>query len=379
MNWNHYRAIVRKEFVQIIRDPGTLLMLTLGPIFLLLVFIFMLTSDIRNVPTAIVDLSDNEASQALINALNEADEIDITLNLDSIDEANPYFDRGEIRVLIVIPENYGDALPLILGTLDQFRIIVDGTEPLSAERALEKAFSIIEDDMRRIVEEAPGGAVLSSWMNLPVTTNIERLYNPELRNLVGFFPGIAAMVLSLPGIGLTLAITRERELGTLENLVATPIGKFALLSGKITPYLIFGVLDALLIVAVGYFVFDMPFRGNLFAFTFVSFFFMVSNMGLGLLISVMVKSQQLAMVVAFLIFLIPGFFLSGIFFPMWAMPAEVQLDLMALPVTHYVAISQGMYLQGATLADLWVNTLALIVLSITMLTLSMMVFRKKVA
>ena len=178
------------------------------------------------------------------------------------------------------------------------------------------------------------------------------LYNPDLRSLIGFFPGLAAMVLSLPGIALTLAIVRERELGTLENLVATPISKLGLLLGKITPYLIFGTLDALLIVGVGRVMFDVPFRGNLLAYLFVSFLFMISNMGLGLLISVLVRSQQAALIVALLVFLIPGFFLSGVFFPVWAMPLILRLDLLALPVTHYVAISQGMYLQGTTLGDL---------------------------
>lgn len=125
--------------------------------------------------------------------------------------------------------------------------------------------------------------------------------------------------------------------------------------------------------------FDIPFHGNLLSYTLVSFFFMVSNMGLGLLISVLVGSQQLAMIVAFLVFFIPGFFLSGIFFPTWVMPFVLRIDLMALPVTHFVAISQGMYLQGSSLADLWLNTIALIVLSLMVLGISVELFRKKVA
>lgn len=376
---NHYRAIVRKEFTQIIRDPGTLILLTLGPVFLLLVFVYMLTSDVRDVPTAVVDQSNNAASQNLIATLDAAAEISITEHLNSIEDANPLFDQGAIRLLIVIPPNYGSTLALMTGGVPQFRIVADGTEPVSAERALERVYSIIEDDVRQIVSQSPVGGFAAALMDLPVSIKTETLYNPDLRGLVGFFPGIAAMVLSLPGIALTLAIVRERELGTLENLVATPISKLGLLLGKITPYLIFGTLDALVIVGVGRVLFNVPFRGNLLAYLFVSFLFMLSNMGLGLLISVLVRTQQVAMIVSMLIFLLPGFFLSGVFFPAWAMPLILRLDLLALPVTHYVAISQGMYLQGTPLGDFVWNAAALAALGVAMLALSMAVFRKKVA
>ncbi len=376
---NHYRAIVRKEFYQIIRDPGTLILLTLGPVFLLLVFVYMLTSDVRDVPTAVVDLSNNEASQNLIAEMDAAQEIHITQHLQSADDANPLFDRGEIRVLVVIPANYGNTLALMTGNVPQFQIVVDGTEPISAERAMERIYTIIEDDMRQIVSKSVIGGFAASLLDIPVNIETTALYNPDLRSLIGFFPGLAAMVLSLPGIALTLAIVRERELGTLENLVATPISKLGLLLGKITPYLVFGTLDALLIVGVGRVMFAMPFRGNLLAYLFVSFLFMISNMGLGLLISVLVRSQQTAIIVAMLVFLLPGFFLSGVFFPVWAMPLLLRLDLLALPVTHYVAISQGMYLQGTPLAAFGWNVVALALLSVAMLALSMAVFRKKVA
>jgi len=376
---NHYRAIVRKEFYQIIRDPGTLILLTLGPVLLLLVFVFMLTSDVRDVPTAVIDLSDNAASQHLIATLDSADEIHITDHLASDADANPLFDKGAIRLLVVIPPNYGNTLALMTGSIPQFKIVLDGTEPVSAERAMECIYTIVEDDQRQIVSQSPVGGLAAVLMDLPVKIETTALYNPDLRSLIGFFPGIAAMVLSLPGVALTLAIVRERELGTLENLVATPISKLGLLLGKITPYLIFGTLDALLIVGVGWVMFAMPFRGSLLAYLFVTFIFMLSNMGLGLLISILVRSQQTAMIISMLVFLVPGFFLSGIFFPTWAMPLILRLDLLALPITHYVAISQGMYLQGTPLTDFVWNVVALALLSVAVLALSMVVFRKKVA
>lgn len=379
MNLNHYRAIVRKELYQILRDPGTLILLTLGPVFLLLVFVFMLTSDVRDVPTAVVDLSNNDASQNLIQEIDAAPEVHITQHLASAEDANRLFDEGAIRILIVIPADYGNTLTLLAGQIPRFQIVVDGTEPISAEQALDKIYTIVEDDLRQIVKNSVVGGLVANMLDLPIQIDTTRLYNPDLRSIVSYFPGIAAMVLSLPGIALTLAIVRERELGTLESLVATPISKLGLLFGKITPYLIFGTLDALLIVGVGKVLFNMPFRGNLLAYTFASFLFMISNMGLGLFISVLVRSQQVAMIVAILVFMVPGFFLSGVFFPVWVMPLILRIDLLVLPVVHYVAISQGMYLQGTALANLWLNLVALAVLSIGMLALSISVFRKKVA
>jgi ABC-2 type transport system permease protein len=358
MKLNHYLAIVRKEFYHAIREPATLVMLTLGPVLLLLVFVYMMTADVKNAPVAVVDLAGTDASKQFVEDIDALEVADVVKRPSSTDGIEDMFDNEEVRAVIVLPEDFGQGMAV------QAEIYIDGTEPVSAERVLEAVYALGE-------EQSP--------FEMPVKVAVERRYNPDLSNVVAFFPGIAAIVLSLPGIALTLALAREHELGTMEQLIATPVNKLALLLGKITPYLIFGMLDVFLILAVGRVAYDVPFRGNLLEFTFLSFFFVVSNMGVGLLIAVFMRSQQVAMVVAFLVFFVPSFFLSGVFFPISAMPWIVQIELLMVPVTHYVTISKAMYLQGTSIGALWLNMVALAGLSVGLVAMSVALFRKKVA
>lgn len=394
MNLQHLWAIARKEFRHILRDPGTLIMLSIGPILLLLPFVYAITADVKNAPVAVIDEAKNAASTELITRIDNTAVAKVTQHLASVDEADKLFDRDEIRAVVVIPEHYGemdyygipknasDMLKMLQGNFDtgnipQIEIIVDGTEPMSAERVVTGVYNVTEAHFRELATKAL--PAIAPFLDAPVKINSERRYNPDLRNVVDYFPGLAAMVLSLPGIALTLAITNEREHGTLENLVAMPVSRAGMLLGKIVPYLAFGLVDALVMLVVGQVFYDVPFRGNVLQFTVISFFFMVSNMGLGLLISVLVHSQQLAMVVSMLVFFLPSAFFSGIFFPVSAMPWIMQIELQSLPVVHYVILSKAMYLQGASIVTMWFNALMLVVLSIAVLAAAVALFRKKVA
>ena len=382
MNLNHLWAVTRKEFYHILREPATLLTVTVGPLFLLIIFVYAMTSDVRDVPVAVIDHAGNERAAALIERLDATQEIDITERLDSMDEANARMDRNEIRTIIILPQGYGEVNALtMLSGIPQVEIIIDGTEPTSAEQVLERAYTVTEAHMRDIAGEAfenvPGFD--ASLLQLPVKIESERRYNPDLRPVVDFYPGLAAMVLSLPAVALVVALTREHELGTMEQLVATPLNKWALMTGKIMPYLVFGMVGVVLILLAGRALYDVPFRGSVAVYLLLSFFFLFSNMGLGLLISVFLRSQQVAMIVAMLVFFVPGFFLSGIFFPLWAMPWIVRVELQMLPITHYVTVSESLYLQGTTLGSLWFNAAALIGLSLVITAASVALFRKKVA
>ncbi len=381
MNINHLSAIVRKEFHHIMRDRGVLFLLTAGPVFLMVIFVYAMTADVRNVPVAIVDLADNAASKTLIERLDETEAAAVTMHLASVEAIDARLDRNEVRAALVIPEGYGNMLGLMTGNIPQMKIIIDGTEPMSAERVMEAVYTEVEDHMREMAQNAFGDVpgFDSALLARPVEIEMEQRYNPDLRPIIDFYPGLASMVLSLPGIALAMALAREHELGTMEQLVATPVNKLAMLLGKAVPYLVFGLLDVLLILALGRFFYSVPFRGNLILFLVLSFFFLFSNTGIGLLISVLIRSQQLAMVVAFLIFFLPGFFLSGVFFPIWAMPWVLQIELQMLPVTHYVTISKALYLQDVPAAGLLFNAAALVGLGVGFVALSVVLFRKKVA
>ncbi|MHB8629380.1 MAG: ABC transporter permease [Aggregatilineales bacterium] len=379
MKLNHLKAVVRKEFFHILRDPGSLFLVTIGPLLMIIVLVYMLTADVRNVPIAAIDEANNGASHDLLQALQAGGVVNVTERLTDATALNSLFDTNQVRAALIIPKGYGQLIGLLTGNLPQIQIIVDGTEPTSAERVLTAIYDTSDMEFRKLAAtlgQIPG--IDPAMLQGPVKISVERRYNPDLRSVVDFFPGLTAVVLSLPSMALALALTRERELGTMEQLVATPINRLALLMGKLVPYLAFGLVDVLLLIGVGRWGYDIPFQGSLLGYLLFSLFFLFSNMSLGLLISVLVRSQQVAVIVAFLVFFFPSFFLSGVFFPISAMPAIVQQELLMLPVTHYVTISKALYLQGTAIGALWFSGVALVALSVGIFLIDVALFRKKV-
>jgi len=183
--------------------------------------------------------------------------------------------------------------------------------------------------------------------------------------------------MGLPGILATMTLAREKEHGTLEQLITTPISRAELLVGKLVPYLLSGLVSVLLCTALIVYWFDVPFRGNLFTFLLLSADFLLATLGIGLLMSVFIKTQQAAQLVAVLIFFFPGFFLSGIFIPLWSMEPMMRLEAYSIPTTHYVTIARQIFLKGGGLAQLWPYATVLVVMGLISITLAIGLFRKK--
>jgi ABC-2 type transport system permease protein len=376
MNFNHIKAIARKEFYHIRRDPGTLLMLTIGPIFLMIIFTYTMTSDVKNVPVAIVDYADNDASHELIARLGDSETIKIKTYLEDETEADDLFKHSSVTAAIIIPEDYGE---ISIASIPQVKAIIDGTEPVSAEKVLDTVYSITDEHSREIAADNPLlSQLFGDQLDLPVIIETETLYNPELRNVVDIYPGLAAMMLTLPAMALAMSLAGESEKGTLEQLVATPIDKKALLVGKMIPYLIFGMIDFYVLWVLGKILYDVPFRGSMIDYSIIAFLFMMANLGVAMLIAVLIRSQQVAMIVSMLVFFVPPFFMSGLFFPMDAMPFIVQLEMIEFPATHYVAASKAIHLQGTSIVDLWFPALILLILAVELLEIAAFIFRKKV-
>ncbi|MCB9436746.1 MAG: ABC transporter permease [Anaerolineales bacterium] len=364
-------AIARKEFIHILRDRGTFLLVTIGPLFLMVIFTYTLTTDVKEAPLAVIDLAHNDASTALIDRLDASPKIHVERHLASADETDNLFKRGEVVAAVVIPADYGQ---VSLTRVPQVEAIIDGTEPISAETVLTEVYQIADAHSR----ELAGDALQSDLFEPPIYTTQERLYNDALSSKVDFYPGLMGMMLGLPAIALSLSLARERENGTLEQLMATPIAKRALLLGKLWPYLGFGMVDVYALLALGQWVYDVPFTGNLLAYSLIAFLFMFASLGMGLVVSVIARTQQVAVVIAILVFFIPPFFMSGTFFPVDAMPQLVQLEMMSLPATHFVTAGKAIYLQGTALRELWLQVVLLTVISVEMLEVSTFIFRKKV-
>ncbi len=186
------------------------------------------------------------------------------------------------------------------------------------------------------------------------------------------------MMLTLPALALALSLAREAENGTLEQLVASPVDKRALLMGKMLPYLVFGMIDVIVLLIMGQVAYQVPFRGSLPEYLLVALLFNMANLGLALLIAVFVRSQQVAMVVAILIYFVPPFFLSGMFFPAEAMPAIVQLEMIEFPSSHYVALAKAIFLQGTSITHMLFDLLILAVLALELFEIAAFAFRKKI-
>jgi ABC-2 type transport system permease protein len=377
MNIQHMKAIALKELFHILRDRGTFALVTIGPIFLMIVFTYTLTSEVTNASVAIIDHADNATSHELIQRINDAKVTNVTQHLDSEDAVDDLFKDGDAVAVIIIPADYGQISPT--GSMPQVEAIIDGTEPVSAEKVLDEVYRIADAHAREVAEASLADTNFDpSLLQSPIKVKEDTLYNPNLSSVVDFYPGLASMMLGLPAIAMALAFARESEMGTLEQLVATPINKRSLLMGKMLPYLVFGMIDVYILLVMGRVVYDVPFRGSIFAYSLIAFLFIVANLGFGMLIAVLVRSQQVAMIVAILVFFVPPFFLSGLFFPVDAMPKLVQLELIEIPSTHYVAASKAIQLQGTSLLDLWFPTLLLVILAVELLEIATFIFRKKV-
>ena len=226
---------------------------------------------------------------------------------------------------------------------------------------------------------ALAGVVMEGVAMSPIDLRVRTWYNPTLRIVIGFLPALIAVVLAMPAVTTTLALTREKEHGTLEQLIATPIRRSELLIGKLVPYILSGLVGVVLCAAVAVYWFGAPFRGSFALYLALSLAFLLASLAIALVMSVFVKSQQAAQLGAMLIFFFPGFFLSGIFFPLISMAPIMKLEAYLVPSTHYVQISRGIFLKGQGLQALWPFALALLGMGVLFLALAILLFKKKMA
>jgi ABC-2 type transport system permease protein len=233
----------------------------------------------------------------------------------------------------------------------------------------------------RIVSEvaARSGVVFDEAALSPIDLRVRTWYNPTLRVVIGFLPALIAMVMGMPAVSTTLALTREKEHGTLEQLIATPIRRSELLLGKLIPYVLSGLLGVLLCVIVAVYWFRSPFRGSFVLYLVLSVDFLLASLAIALVMSVFVKTQQAAQLGAMLVFFFPGFFLSGIFYPLVSMQPIMKMEAFMVPTTHYVLIGRGVFLKGQGLEALWPYALALLAMGILFMGLAILLFKKKLA
>jgi len=374
-------AVMYKECLHIIRDRRTLFLVTLSPAFLLLTLTYVLTFDVRHVSYAVLDQDRSELSRRYVAGLVSEENVSLAGYVSSYSEVDSWFLHRRASAVIVIPPGFQAELGRRRSTTIQ--VILDGADPVAASEALARVRARIQSF---IIQEglglSPPGATLASRPGvhgeaLPLDVRLRIWYNPDERSLFSLVPGLLGVVLIMPMISCAVAFAREKEMGTLEQLLVTPVGRVEFWLGKLIPYIVSGLLSCFLALTVATVWFQVPFRGNGLVFGLLTLDFLMATAGLSLLVATFVSSQQAVMIGTFLIFFLPSFFLSGLYDPV---PKEISPSTLAsysLPTTYFVTLARGVFLKGIGLAELWSEALALAGLGVVSLGLGIGLFRKK--
>jgi ABC-2 type transport system permease protein len=358
----------RKELIQMRRDRVTLGIMVGIPVIQLLLFGFAIQTDVRHIPTVVLDESRTPASREAIAAFENTGNFRIVAHVNGRDELDRWIARGDAQAGIAIPHD----LPrdLARGTTATIQVIVDASDPLSSQAALSAAAGIAQVRNLAILSAA------ANRRNLPLETRVRPRYNPGLRSPNYIVPGLVGVILTITMVLVTaMAIVRERERGTLEQLIVTPITNTELMLGKLAPYVGVGLVQMTTVLLLGRFVFEVPLTGNVLLLFGIAFVFIVASLALGLLVSTLVRTQQQAMQASFF-FVLPNILLSGFMFPRQAMPVVFQWIGAFLPLTHFLKVLRGILLKGVGVPELWKEMLILLAFAIVLIALSVRRFHK---
>jgi ABC-2 type transport system permease protein len=375
MSFRHIRAVTRKEILHILRDRTTLFLVLFTPTVILFIMAYALTVDIRNVPIAVLDYDRSSVSREFVQQITAGDDLELFTQATSFDEIEDMLMYGNIKAALIIHPDFSKDLLSLRGL--PLQIIIDGTEPESGGFAVDhialRAEEFINDQLANQIQAL--GFDLDSLQ--PIELRVRTWYNPSLKPRVDLIPGLISMVLGFPALSVALTLAHEREHGTLEQLLATPISRIELLLGKMVPYILFGLLNVVLIPLVAMAWFQIPFNGNFLLYISLSAIFLFAILGLGMIVGVFMRTQAAALALSFLVIFFPGFFLTGIFFPIASMPEIMRMEALALPGTHYAIITRGVFLPGVGLDVLWPYGVMLLGLGLAFIAVAVLFFRKK--
>jgi ABC-2 type transport system permease protein len=364
--------LVRKEFLELRQDPRLFGIVVLAPILQLTMLGYAATTDVRDVPIVVVDADRSAASRELVERFEASETFVIVDTVSSLAEIDRYLDRGDAWMALAVPADYGERVRT--GRPAQIQVVADGTDANSTNVALGYARGLANAYARELVAAHGRGTAPA------VTADVRVWFNPGLESRVFMIPGILALVLLVVTTNLSsMAIVREKELGTLEQLNVTPLARWELIVGKLVPYAILGMLDALLVVAVAVGWFEIPLRGSLALLLVMCLVYLLSTLGLGLFVSTVSRTQQQAMMTSSFFFLLPMVFLSGFIFPIENMPVVIQPVTYLIPLRYFLVILRGIFLKGIGLEVFWPDALALLAWGLAILTLATLRLTKRLA
>lgn len=371
MNISRTLALIRKEFLHILRDPRTLGVMFIMPIVLLMLIGYAAATDIEHLRTAVLDGDKTRASRELVEAYRASSYFDIVHYVESESELGRLIDGGQVHSGLIIPVGYSEALTA--GEQPQVAFVIDGSDPSVANTVLAASQSVGQAHSMRIVERMMG----IDPDDMPGVQVRPRVwYNPEMKSANFMIPGVMGMILYfLTALFTAMSIVREREQGTMEQLIVTPIRPLELIIAKITPYVFISFFDLLEVLAIGVFWFGVPIRGSLGLLLGLAVLFLLTSLGIGIFISSVANTQQEAMLLTFLT-MYPAVFLGGFFFPIEAMPSWLQVITYVIPLRYMLVILRGIILKGVGLQILLQEVIALIIFGVAIMLLAASRFRK---
>ncbi len=373
-----WRMVV-KEFLQLRQDRKMIPVLIVGPLFQLLALGYAANLDVTEVPLLVVDQDRSPSSRDLVERFTASGYFRLVGGVETAAEVEPWLVAGRAQVALVIATGYG--AELAAGRRPRVQVVADGTDANSAVVGLGYAGRIVGGVGAELLAatraRATQGRALAASAPGRVELRPRVLYNPDLKSRWFYVPAVLAMVLMLVTMILpSMAVVREKELGTLEQIIVTPLRPWQLVVGKLLPFMIVGVLDTLLITFLIRIVFGVPLRGSLWLLLALTVLFLLSTLGLGLLVSSMVRTQQQAMMFAIFVLMVPMIYLSGLVFPIDNMPRPIQLATYVVPVRYYAIVLRGVFLKGSGLDVLWPEALVLALFGVCVLALAARRFRK---
>jgi ABC-2 type transport system permease protein len=376
MNIRRLKAVAKKEFLHVLRDPRSLMMGIGMPMLLLFLFGYALTMDVDRVPLAVWDQAQSVESREFISRFSGSRYFDLRIRAGNYRDIEQAIDRREALIALVIPPDFSRRLSQ--GEDAPVQTILDGSDPNTATIALgyAEATALSYSRQAAIAQQLRKGPL----PKVPALELKPRIwFNTDMVSRNFIFPGLIAVVMMIMAAILTsLSMAREWETGTMEQLVATPLSGSELIIGKLVPYFVIGVLDLILCIGVGEFVFHVPLRGSLWLLAPLALIFLFSALSFGLLLSIIAKSQLLASQLAIVATVLPAFLLSGFIFPIENMPLPIQTVTRIITARYFVTILRGIYLKDVGLAVLWPQTLFLVLFSVIVLTVALRKFRKKI-
>lgn len=367
-------SLIRKEFIQIVRDPRTLAITFVMPVAMLFLLGYAATNDVRNIALAVFDQDQTPASRQLIDAYRAADYFKLAFVVGSEEELRTLLDNNSARAGIIIPPGYGRELSGWRSA--QVAFVLDGSDPTVASTALAAATLIGQAQSTELMTERLEKRGSSNALTAAIDVRTQVWYNPGLDSAMYMVPAMIGMILQYLATMLTAtAIVRERERGTMEQLIVTPLRSWELVLGKLTPYILIAFLNTLEVLTVGVLLFDVKINGSISLLLGLTGLFLTTTLGIGLLISTIANTQQEAMLTT-MFTILPSIFLSGFFFPLAAMPIWLRAFSFIIPLRYFLVIARGIVIKGVGVSALWPEIIALCIFAVVVMGAAVLRFRR---